>query len=238
MLDDGPEFTINYQNMSKTYDYWQEYEERSIRLKLQHYTINNPENGNSCYKDLSVDTANFILKNGEYSFSIDIKRPKSSKVDVLSDYVFRLENEEQLQQYLLGLTFPLDINEVFKKICEISTSSVNEYPSFKIEVKRKLDKNNNKTTDMISLNHGQLEKYIITTRGKTIAFDSDGNSSYDSPKLAISESNEGKINYSLNSIPRDELLTALPLFEQYREVSQEIEQVRKLTNTIFKGKKN
>lgn len=238
MIDFGPEFTINYQNESKTYDYWAESEEKPTRLKLQHYTIKNPENENSCYRYLSPYTSYFTLTNGEYSFSIEIKRPESIKVDVFSDYVFRLENEEQLQQYLLGLTFPLEINEVYKKICEISTSSVNEYPSFKIEVKRKLDEKNNKTTDMISLNHGQLKKFIITKGGRTITIDSDGNWSYDSPKLIISQSDKGNINYSLNSIPSDELLTASSPFEQYSEVSQEVEQVRKLTKTMLKGKEN
>ena len=145
-----------------------------------------------------------------------------------------MENEEQLQQYLLGLTFPLEINEVYKKISEISTSSVNEYPSFKIEVKRE---KNNKTTDAMSLNHGQLKKFIITKGGKTITIDSDGNWIYDSSKLIISQSGNGNINYSLNSIPRDELLTSTSPFEQYSEVSQEVEQVRNLTRTL-KGKEN
>jgi len=237
MMDSGPEFIIDYLDENKTYDYYEEYKDKPTRLKLQHYTIKNPENENSCYRYLSPYAAYFTLTNGEYSFLIEIERPESIKVDVFSDYVFRLENEEQLQQYLLGLTFPLEINEVYKKICEISTSSVNEYPSFKIEVKRKLDEKNNKTTDMISLNHGQLKEFIITKGGKTITIDSDGNWIYDSSKLIISQSGNGNINYSLNSIPRDELLTASSPFEQYSEVSQEVEQVRNLTRTL-KGKEN
>lgn len=240
MIDFGPELTINYQNECKTYDYWSETEEKSTRLKLQHYAIKNPENENFCYRYLSPYKTYFTLTSGEYSFSIEIDRPESIKVDIFSDYdyVFRLENEEQLQQYLLGLTFPLEINEVYKKICEISTSSVDEYPSFKIEAKRKLNEKNNKTTDMLSLNHGQLKEFIITKDGRTIAIDSDGNWSYDSPKLIVSQSDKGNINYSLNSIPSDELLTTSTPFEQYSEVSQEVEQVRKLTKTMLKGKEN
>lgn len=235
MMDFNPEFTINYQNESKTYDYLAEAEEKIARLKLQHYTVKNPENGNSCYRYLSPYTADFTLTNGEYSFSIEIKRPESIKVDVFSDYVFRLKDEKQLQQYLLGLIFPLEINEVYKKVCEISTSLINEYPSFKIEVERKLNEKNNKTTDMISLNYGQLKNFIITKSGRTITIDSYGNWSYDSPKLIISQSDKGNINYSLNSISSDELLTAASPFEQYSEVIQEIEQVRKLTKTMLKG---
>ena len=91
---------------------------------------------------------------------------------------------------------------------------------------------------MISLNHGQLKKIIITKGGRTIKIDSDGNWSYDSPKLIISQSDKGNINYSLNSIPSDELLTASSPFEQYSEINQEVEQVRKLTKTMLKGKEN
>ncbi len=57
--------------------------------------------------------------------------------------------------------------------------------------------------------------------------DSDGNWSFDSPKLFVSQNNEGNINYSLNSIPNDELSSVSTPFEQYTEVSQEVEQVRK-----------
>lgn len=91
---------------------------------------------------------------------------------------------------------------------------------------------------MISLNHGQLKKFIITKGGRTITIDSDGNWSYDSPKLIISQCDKGNINYSLNSIPSDELLTASSPFEQYSEVSKEVEQVRKLAKTMLKGKEN
>lgn len=238
MIDFGPELTINYQNESKTYDYWAETDEKPTRLNLQHYTIKNPENGNSCYSFLSQYRTYLSLTNGEYSFSIEIDRPESIKDDVFSDYVFRLENEEELIQYLLGLTFPLEINEVYKKICEISTSNVDEYPSFKIEAKKKLDEKNKKKTDMVSLNHGQLRRFIITKGGKTIAIDSDGNWSYNSPKLAVSQSDNGNINYSLNSIPNEELLTVSNPYEQYSKVSQEVEQVRKLIKTILKGKED
>lgn len=125
-----------------------------------------------------------------------------------------------------------------KKICEISASSVNDSPSFKIEVKRKLDKENNKTTDMISLNHGQLKKFTITKDGRTITIDSDGNWSYDSPKLIISQSDRGGINYTLNSIPSDELLNVANPFEQYNEVNKEVEQVKILTMTMLKSNEN
>ena len=203
-------------------------------MELQSYTIKNSENGNSCYRYLSPYKAYFTLENGEYCFLIEIDRPKSIKVDVFSNYVFRLKNEEQLQQYLLGLTFPLKIDEVYNKICEISTNCVEEYPNFEIRVERKIDKKNNKKTDLISLKHGRFNQFIITKNGITISIDNNGNWSYDSQKFIISQNNNGNINYSLNSTSSDELFNVATPFEHYNEVSQEVEKVRKLTKDIIK----
>ncbi len=240
ILYSGTEFIINYKNESKTYDYLPEVEEENkpTRLNLHHYTIKNPENDNSCFRYLSPYSAYFRLTNGEYSLSIEMKRPENIKVNmkINYDYIFKIENEEQLQQYLLGLTFPVEINEVYKKICEILITTVDKYPSFKIEIKEKKDEKNNKTTDMIDLHHGQVKQIIITKNEKTIAIDNDGNWSYDSPKLTIKQNNKGTIDYSLNATHSDELSTALTPFEQYSKVCQEVEQIRKLTNKY--GKKN
>lgn len=238
MIDFGPEFIIDYQNESKNYEYWKESEEKSTRLNLQYYTIKNTENGNSCSRYLSPYSISFTLQNGEYTFSIDIDRPESIKADVFSDYTFKIKNEEQLQQYLLGLSFPFEINDVYKKICEISIDSITEYPNFNLKVVRKIDEKKNKITDMLSLTHGQLKKFIITKDGRTIAIDSDGNWSYDSPKLIVSQSDKGDINYTLNSLPSDELLNVANPFEQYNEVNKEVEQVKILTNTMLKNNEN
>ncbi len=238
MIDSGPEFIIDYQNESRTYDYWAEAEEKSAKLKLQHYTIKNPENGNSCYRSFSPYKAHFTLTSDEYSLSIEVARPESIKTSILSGYIFRLENEEQLQQYLLGLTFPLKLDEVYKRICAISTPTIDEYPSFKMKVKRKLDEKKDKITDMISLNRGRLKEFIITKGGIAIKIDSDGNWSYDSSKLIVSQNDQGEVNYSLNSIPSGELSKTPTPFEQYSEASKEVEKVKKLTMTMLNGKEN
>ncbi len=237
-LDFGPEFTIDYLNESKTYEYFAQYEEKPIIFYLQHYTIKNSENKNSCYRYLSPYSVYFELTNGEYIFCIDIKRQKNDKSDKLSDNdTFKLDHENELQRYLLGLTFPLDINKVYKKICEISTSKVEEYPSFEIKVQKKPDLNNDieddmKTTDKLSLSYGQLKELVVTKGNKKIAIDRDGNWSYNSPKLFISQDNKGSINYTLNSINNEKLLSEFNPYKHYCEVIQEVEQVSKLAKTM------
>lgn len=234
MIDFGPEFTIAVPNVTKTYDYCREYKDKPARLNLQHYTISNPENGNSCFKFLSPYNTNFRLENGDYTFSMEISRPESIEHDVFSDYVFSLKNEEQLEQYLLGLSFPLNIDEVYKKICEISIDSVSEYPKFNIKVEKKVDEKKSKTTDMVSLSHGKLRRFIITKNGRTIEIDGDGNWSYDSPKLAISQSEENGINYSLNSIPTAEIASMASPLEEYTKVSKEVDDIKVFTKKMLK----
>lgn len=232
-----PGVIINYQNECKAYEYYKESKNKPIRLDLQYYTIKNPENGNSCFRGLSLGEIAFILQNGEYSFSINISRDRRKNPDIFSWDIFRLKNEEALQQYLLGLSFPFEINEVYKKICEISVDSITDYQSFELKVDRKLDGENNKTTDMVSIFYGQISKFIITKGGKTIEINGDGSWSYDSPKLTVSQNNKGNITYTLNSIPSVDLLNIASPLEKYNEVCKDVEQVRLLTKTILKSEK-
>ena len=234
MLDYWPELTISYQNESKTYDYFEETKDNPMQLRLNHYKIKNPTNGNSCYRYLSEYTSYFTLKSGEYSLKIEIKRPESVNTYEVSNYTFRLENEEELQKYLLNLTFPLDINEVYKKIREISVSAVEEYPSFKLKVTKELDEKNIKITDMMILKDGQLENFIMTKEGKTIEIDSVGNWTYNSQELNVSQNDKGNVSYMVNLVSKEELGSLIEPLEQYNEVSQEVEQVRKLTQTMIK----
>lgn len=233
-IDSGPEFIIDYQNEKRTYDYREAYKDKPARLNLQQYIIKNVDNNNSCSRYLSPHSAYFTLKNEQHSLTITIERPESIKKSGLGDCVFRLKKEDELQQYLLGLTFPLDINEVYKKICEISLDSITEYPKFDLEVKSQINEKQDKTTDMISLRYGLLNIFIITREGKTVTIDSAGNWSYASPELAVSQEKNGNINYSLNSISYDEISSLASPLEQFNMVSQEVEQVRTLTKTLLK----
>ena len=51
-----------------------------------------------------------------------------------SDGVYRIKNEKELISYLTSLTFPVEIDLVYKKICEISLGDINIYPEFCLKV--------------------------------------------------------------------------------------------------------
>lgn len=229
-------FNIDYQNENRDYVYDNLFYNKLIKFNLQNYTIKNPENGNSCYRFLSPFKAHFTLTNGDDELFIVIDKPESMEFDAVDDsnYVFRLENEEQLLQYLLGLKFPIKINELYSKICEISINRVEKYPKFGIEVNKKIDEKNSKTTDLIELKHGKINQFMITKNGKFISIDNEGNWSYNSSKFIISQNNTGNINYCFNSVFKDELLNSSILSEEYDNASQDVENVKKLAKNLFK----
>lgn len=232
-FESGPEFTMNRGNESRTYDYVAESEDTPIGLSLQHWTIKNPENGNSCFRYYSPYSIGFSLSNDNYTLSIDISRPDNNKPVDYNDN-FKLKNEEELTQYLLGLSFSLKIDEVYKKICEISVvDSVKDFPNFKVAVEKKEKEKRSEITDRISLNHGQLRDFIITKDGRKIIIDSDGNWSFESPRLNVSQNADGLIHFSLNAIQSSELNSTISPMEQFNKTKKEVDGVKVFVKTIL-----
>lgn len=114
-----------------------------------------------------------INRNNKLTFSVsDIDR-------TISGSLHRLDNEEELEKYLTSLTFPVQIDEVYKKICEITLLNPSEYGSFCLEVS-KLENSGTKiiSTDVVLLKDGNLEKFGMTVNNKTVFLDNKGNWSY------------------------------------------------------------
>ena len=86
-----------------------------------------------------------------YTFYIKTVKPKinAESYAVTKDGFFELDNAEELQKYLLGLSFPVDFEEVYKKLCEISLTPVSEFPNLFISETLKTKHNDPKTTNYI-----------------------------------------------------------------------------------------
>ena len=127
-----------------------------------------------------------VNKNNKLSFSLsNFDKP-------VIDGVHILNNEEELEKYLTGLVFPIQIDEVYKKICEITSANPSEYNVFCLEVS-KLEKSETKT-DIIDLRRGNLEKFGMTINNKTILLDNNGNCLY---KILGNET--VPVDFSINS---------------------------------------
>lgn len=231
-IDFGPELTIESEKASKTYDYISEYKERPASLHLQHSTIKNPDNDSSCYRFMSPYSLSLSLSNGSHNLELNISRPNYNVDDPRRDEDFVLKNEDELRQYLLGLSFPINIGEVYKDICRISIDSVRSFPKFKLIVKEKTDKDKEKITDMVSLSYGNLEKFVMTKDGRTIGLDGDDNWSYGLGNLSLSQQ-DGAVSYSLSAVPQKEFLAVASPFEQLDKANKEVNQAKVYVKSIL-----
>lgn len=73
----------------------------------------------------------------------------------------------------------------------------------------------------------------MTKKGKTISVDSEDNWSYQTPNLSITQNADGKVNYSIQSMSRSEIVNMQSPSEKINSVEEEIKEVKKLTRTIF-----
>lgn len=231
-IDNLAQITIADDKRSDTYEYLH-YTDGTTPSELTpyHYTIKNGDT--SCYRFLSAYSAPYRVSNGDYTFTIDVARPESITTPGYTGYRFHLNNEAQLEEYLLGLTFPFDISEVYKRVQQISLGKVSAYPSIKLEVKKKVDEKNSITTDQISLSKGKLNVFTMTKGDRTITIDKDENWTFSSPKLSIQNYSDGAVGYSLNTKSYQELEKALAE-NQYENIHREVQKVKSLSEELFK----
>ena len=230
-IDFLPEFVIELDNRKKVYEYSEPYEDRDYKFQLQCEDDKNVENENSYHRFYSPYSVPITITNDNYKFELNVANEEDLNVDLISRYVFELNNEEKLKEYLLGLSLPIKIDEVYKKICEISLDSIEKYPAFSIKVTQKIDKENSKVTDKIVLKYGKLEEFKITRNGKTIYIDKNNCWRYDNNKIYASENENGDINFEAKGMSKEEILK-LNIDEQIKLIDDDIEQVKKLSKTL------
>ncbi len=231
-IDALPELELDYHNSKRTYEYLTAHNGRKPLLSLQSFTVVNPQNSNSIYSYLSPFDASFKVSNGDNTLSIKVSRPKRIHYESGSGYVFRLNNDQELVKYLLELDFPLAIDEVYKKMCEVSTDCVDEYPNYHVVVEKGIDDKKKQVTDEIMLKDGKLCIFTMTKKGKKVSVDSEGNMLYQDNQFSVNEDKEGKVEYHL-SIPSMKDLASLGTIEEHIDKARkEISDARSLAKTI------
>ena len=228
-IDHDPRISIEDNNKKEEYYYGRAYNNKPSKLYFKNYTLY--RENNSLFRYLTESFASFRLNENNYSLSLEVSRPKGNK-----DSVYKLNNEEELQEYLLNLSFPIDISDVYKHISEIALGPINEYPYIQIEVKNNIDKKNSITTDYIYIKNGQLTNFIITKNEKKISIDKDDNWSFTTEKVSINKTNNGKIDYRLNLDSHEELIRDIGI-DRFTPANEEVNKVKQLTKNLFDTKK-
>lgn len=228
-IDNLPEIIVQDESKEERYEYYPEYDNKPSNLLLRFQTLY--RNNNSLFRYLYGYDTMFRLSDGSKKLQLDVTRPDYITEAGYDGYQYRLNNEEELQEYLLELSFPIDINEVYKIISEISLDSIKDYPEIKIVVK---DEKGN-TTDEIKLHYGKLEKFTMTKNGKTVSIDNNGNWTVASPKVSINKSYDGKVNYILNMDSYEELIAYLDI-NQFTIANEEVSDAKQMIKTLFETK--
>jgi len=103
------------------------------------------------------------IQNENYELTLVVKSIDSKDKD------YKLDNEMELRNYLLYLEFPIKIEEVLKKICEISLGDISKYSLIKLDCYY-----NEKKISALHFRNGKFDLYNDIRDGKEISVNSDG----------------------------------------------------------------
>ncbi len=230
LIDDLPAMIIEYKNIVRAYDYHVGNSERPKAITISSFTAKNPENGNKVSTYASPYNANFEVSNADIIMNITVDRPE--EIDARGDYIFRLKNDDKLVEYFLDMSFPPNLAEVYKKICEVGIDSVDDYPRFSIKVEKKAENKKAVITDRILVKKGRLCNFILTRNGKKVGIDCQGNTMYEENRFAINKSHGGGLDYHLNVNPNEDINSVGTLPDHVKKAQDEVEEVRLLAKTI------
>ena len=139
-----------------------------------------------CYDDNRMF---YIISNNNYNLLLNIE------YDEIDEYNSSLNKELELERYFGSLIFPVDIDSMYNKICEIISLDIDKCRRFELRV-NEIDKYNHKCVrDIIILVNGHLVQFGMTKNGKRIFMDDDGNYSYE---LVSDNEEELKFKFSLD----------------------------------------
>ena len=154
----------------------------------------------------------FRVELSDYILELELGKPDYLNLPLFENGCYakyKLDNEEELMKYLCGLEEPVSILDIYKEICNTYIDDVKEYPKFSLKRIKIMDDGNLKTTDLISLNNGNLDRFGMTVNGITVFLDSDDNWLFE-----MSADNVMPVSFSMSSL-RGKINCTLSFDEKY-----------------------
>ena len=233
--DSPKRIKICIDNESKTYNYWEPYEERKGSLHLNSYDTYYPETENSIHRYPSPYSYIMDMSNGNLNLSLRISpndRPYGSE-----NYKIREDGEEydkDLEREISKLTIPVDSKKILEILLSYSEDCINNVKGIYIKTTKDLENDRKKVIESANIENGKLNSYTTTIKDengteKTVSFDSNGNWSVNSNKVIIQYLNEesGKITYSLNKFEYGLLSDMNSIDKQVSEAEKLVGRVKK-----------
>jgi len=192
----------------------------------------------------SRENVRYQILFGDYILDLKIVKPIGMVLPLYDDgrdAKYKLGNENEVENYLVNLSLPVSVVDVYKELCELFGNDMSIFPEFRLSLSRSDDTGVIRLTDIIDLKDGNLEKFGITEGVRTIFVDKDDNWSY--------EINGGKPVLKKLAIKSvfDEIICDFQLSHGYdicayvsyvieNEASvanKEVEDIKKLTRKMF-----
>ena len=225
-IDDLAQITLEDDEKIASFDHLFYRNEKVSEVIPGDYTLKKGDK--SCFRFMSGRYAEYTLSDKDgHSLKIHVERPDWI-TEPIYDYQYHLDHEKELEEYLLGLSFPIDISEVYKKLISISLGKASDYPGINLEVKKGKDT----LTDKILLSYGNLVDFMITRDGKRVHIDKDGNWSFDTDSISVNQSTDGSVGYSIHADSYDTLLESLSN-NHFVTAKEEVEGIKEYSKTLF-----
>jgi ribosomal protein S17 len=154
--------------------------DKQIYIKLE--TISYDNGKVQIYKYLTEYFTSLHVRQGNHHYNLWV-----NNLEDHDSKTFEVPYEEQLKDMFLNLTYPIAIDELFKKITAI-IGNVNIYPKFELTKETEVSENKEVKTDEIILKDGELVSFMTTrpiANGKEviIAMDENGHFSFNLDNL-------------------------------------------------------
>ncbi len=214
-------------DIDKTY----EYHHCLASLYLKSYTIKNNPTGFTLTRNFTAHEYKSNLNNDQYKLSIIIRKkiqPETRLSLPVKMEPFYLKNEEVVEKYLLGLSLPINLIEVYEKVTELALDNISDYDLIEFKIQ---SKNNNKelqTTDLIRLDNNRLTGFRGIWDGKDIFVDQAGNCSIEKDNLSIIKRSDETVNLNVKAPSLEEISNFKLSEAQMIEIKEDLQEVESL----------
>ena len=237
-LESSPKIVISVEDKKRTYGFGYVCGEKDgVVLEKYEYLLDNGMICKRCYEDNRIF---YVISNDKYNLLFNVEYDSNIEYDLNVDM--------ELERYFGDLIFPIDIDSMYKEICEIISIDIDMCRIFELRV-NEIDKYNHKfIRDIISLVNGNLVQFGMTKNGKRIFMDDDGNYSYElvsdneeELKFKFSlDITDDNISYSVSNNGRNVIDDEMKRLvnERIDNANIDIEDSKKLVRKMFNGRWN
>lgn len=203
-FNDTPKLIVvyPYTDIKEEYEMYHDFDLKKPKISIEQISYEQKyQDGTKYHREYSPKRVKYLISKGENELVLTIEKPYNQETpekDKKDNFVkYKLNNETELVNYLVELNFPITIEDVYKKICEISLGeNVSDYPYIYLYATNKKN-----ATDSIEIVDGNWIKFRKTKNDKTIVINQNGTWEYELNDNNLSEDpeNNSQVKFLMKS---------------------------------------